>query len=159
MAGRINDRELITLARTHKKSTLQAKEKLMSIFTHSRTNFTWMHKLGATLTWSSIKILRFKFQLVEYAFVEGSSDLCYDKFGLSPRKAVPSFPPPSPNVKRRRGNPPPFHPGGGGGGGEECTKLLYQIGGTNSEHSLGQRKGRNPSVSSWYRGSARIWGN
>ena len=41
-----------------------------------------MQKLGATITWSILKILRFKFQQDEYAFVEGSSDLCYDKFGL-----------------------------------------------------------------------------
>ena len=33
-----------------------------------------MHELGATLTWSSVKKLRFKFELNETAFVEGSSD-------------------------------------------------------------------------------------
>ena len=33
-----------------------------------------MHELGATITWSSVKKLRFKFQLDEIAFVEGSSD-------------------------------------------------------------------------------------
>ena len=48
----------------------------MSIFTHSKINFNWMYELGATITWS------IKFQLDEVAFVEGSSDLCDDKFGL-----------------------------------------------------------------------------
>lgn len=41
-----------------------------------------MHKLGATITQSSVKKLRFKFQLDETAFIEGSSDLCDGKFGL-----------------------------------------------------------------------------
>ena len=47
-----------------------------------RINFTWMLELGATITWSIVKEIPYEFELDETAFVEGSIDLCDDRFGL-----------------------------------------------------------------------------
>ena len=44
---------------------------------------TWMLELGATIIWSIVKEIPSRFQLDEIAFVEGSSDLCKDRCGLS----------------------------------------------------------------------------